>query len=493
MMLQATKVLLIESSPQDVEFITDMLTAIERSDTRFDLTHVKTLAEAFRFVACEECDVALLELELPDSHGLETFLKLNVKVPHLPIVIVARSDDDQLAVEAVKKGAQDYLVKGVVNPRMLARVIRYAIERKRGDEALKESRRKNRMIIETAGDAFFSMDENGLVTDWNRQAEVLFGFHKDEAIGRFLWDLIIPLTQRQLVREDVERFVKTGESFFLDKRAEVTLAHRDGHEFPAEIASWPMRSGASCSFSAFVHDITERKKLERLKDDFINMVSHELRTPLTVIKESVAVVEDGSLGAVNARQKHFLASTMRNIERLGRFINKVLDYQKLGSQDTEFHLAPNDLNALILEVKKSFDIVAEKKGLKLEADLDKAIPLIACDKDKITQVLANLLTNAIKFSKQGRIVIRSVYAGLTVQVGVTDEGIGVKEEDAPKLFKSFSRLTNGSDPAAPEGSGLGLAISERIVRGHRGKIGVKSEYGKGSLFYFVLPVKERRL
>ncbi|MBI3252346.1 MAG: PAS domain S-box protein [Candidatus Omnitrophica bacterium] len=489
--MDATRVLLVENNPQDVGLITDMLAAVDKKDARFDLVHVDRLSEALRFVACEECEVVLLELELPDSSGLETFLRLNAKARHLPIVIVARSDDDALALEAVKKGAQDYLVKGVVNPRMLARVIRYAIERKRSDEALKESRERTRIIIESAGDAFFAMDENGRVTDWNRQAEVLFGFGKEEALGRPVWDLIVPASQKQSVKEDIARFVETGESFFLDKRTEMVLAHHDGREFPAEIASWPTRSGTSCSFSAFVHDITERKKLERLKDDFINMVSHELRTPLTAIKESVAVVEDGTVGPVNTRQKHFLESAMRNVERLGRFINKVLDYQKVGSHESQFHLAPHDLNALILEVKKGFDLVAGKKGLKIETDLDKALPLVTCDKDKIAQVLANFLTNAIKFSKRGRILVRTVYARMAAQVGVIDEGVGIREEDVPKLFKSFSQVPDGSE-RAEAGSGLGLAISDRIIRGHQGKIGVQSVYGKGSTFYFVLPIPERR-
>jgi signal transduction histidine kinase len=233
----------------------------------------------------------------------------------------------------------------------------------------------------------------------------------------------------------------------------------------------------------------ELKRLSRAKSDFTSMVSHELRTPLTVIKESIRIVHGGMAGAINSEQEDFLATAKRNIDRLARLINDVLDFQKLESKKAEIHMMENDINELVNEIKESFVPMAKNNGLELATELEKALPPILLDRDKIMQVMTNLVSNALKVMEKGKITLKTKLLENAVCVSVEDQGPGIKEEDLPKLFQPFSQLAAGSKRKLGS-TGLGLAISKEIVEEHKGKIGVESAYGKGSTFYFLLPIKK---
>ena len=238
------------------------------------------------------------------------------------------------------------------------------------------------------------------------------------------------------------------------------------------------------------------KKLQEMyeiKSNFTSMVSHELRTPLTAIKEGIAIVLDGSAGQINGQQKKFLEMAKKNVDRLKRLIDDVLDFSKLESKGLEFKMQEGNINAIINDVVEAHKVVAEEKGLYLKTELDSSIPKLAVDADKINQVFDNLISNAIKFTDKGGITISSICYSENnhIKIGVKDTGPGVKEEDAPKLFKKFQQL---GDPSTRKtgGTGLGLAICKEIVTQHGGKIWMESKYGKGSTFYFILPIAERR-
>lgn len=342
-------------------------------------------------------------------------------------------------------------------------------------------------VIETANDAFVSLDEKGAVTEWNRSAELAFGWARAEAMGKRLANLIIPDEFKERHIKGLGRFVATGSSTILNKRLELKALHRDGHEFPIELTVWTLHENASHSFHSFIHDISERKETERIKSEFISMVSHELRTPLAIIKESISIILDGLTGPVEARQAKHLTTAKNNVTRLAKLINSVLDYQKLDAGYMRFLLEENALNQTIEEVKNGFQTVAKAKGLEILCELDEALPLFLFDRDKIIQVLNNLLNNAIKFTPQGRIIISSGEKDGAAFVSVQDEGPGIKSDDFPKLFQSFSQL-HLSTGRNIGGTGLGLAISKKIIEGHGGTIGIKSDYGKGSTFYFTLPL-----
>jgi PAS domain S-box-containing protein len=240
-------------------------------------------------------------------------------------------------------------------------------------------------------------------------------------------------------------------------------------------------------------DISDRKKMEKFKDDFVNIVSHELRTPLTSIKESINVVCDGSTGPVSEGQKEFLETARRNVERLGRLINEVLDFQKLRAGVMKFEMKEADINNILEEVRQMVQALADKKGLELKMDLAAGLPMIFLDRDKIIQVAVNLVHNAVKFTAQGSVsLISAMYKENCIMVSVVDTGIGIEKEEQAKLFKSFNPVLSPEYRASAY-MGLGLIISKEIIRQHGGKLSVESEPGKGSTFSFILPVLDRRI
>jgi signal transduction histidine kinase len=241
-------------------------------------------------------------------------------------------------------------------------------------------------------------------------------------------------------------------------------------------------------------EVGERKAAEaraldalKVRSEFTSMVSHELRTPLSVISESVALVYEGIAGPVSDEQKDFLDTARRNTERLTRLINDVLDYQKLQAGRMEYRFVEVDANEVVRECARGFSMVANARGLALAVDTHPDLPRVRGDHDKLVQVLTNLFNNAVRFTERGTITLRTApEPGGGVRVSVRDEGIGIKEADLEKLFKSFSQVSTGLSRKSG-GTGLGLAISKEIVEAHGGRVGVESTWGKGSTFFFVLP------
>ncbi|MCX7716417.1 MAG: HAMP domain-containing histidine kinase [Endomicrobia bacterium] len=229
------------------------------------------------------------------------------------------------------------------------------------------------------------------------------------------------------------------------------------------------------------------KEAMEVKTRFTSMVSHELRTPLTAIKEGISIVLDGSAGEINDEQRDFLGTAKRNVDRLLRLINEVLDFVKLEAGKMEFRLSESDINKAIKEVVETQKLVAQQKGLYMKAELAENLPIIKFDYDKIIQVLTNLTNNALKFSEKGGITVSSVLEGGYIKVSVIDTGPGIKEDDLPKVFKEFQQV--GDEKYwKPGGTGLGLVICKEIIMNHNGKIWVESKYGEGTKFIFILPV-----
>ncbi len=227
---------------------------------------------------------------------------------------------------------------------------------------------------------------------------------------------------------------------------------------------------------------------------FTSTVSHELRTPLASIKTAIDIVKSETSGELNDDQKNFLNKAKDNIDRLNRLINDILDLSKLESGMTSLDLKKNNMNKIISDIVQLQESVAQERGIVLKAELDPDVPEMPFDADKINQVLNNLISNAFKFTEKGEVVVSSSAEKEHnyIKICVRDTGMGIEEKDIPKLFKKFQQL---GDPAERKtgGTGLGLAICKEITSQHKGKIWVESKSGEGSAFYFLLPIKERRI
>lgn len=244
-----------------------------------------------------------------------------------------------------------------------------------------------------------------------------------------------------------------------------------------------------------VNDVTDRVKAERelretmeIKSQFISTVSHELRTPLASMKEAVLIVLDGVAGEINEDQKHFLDVAKRNIDRLSRLINDVLDFQKLGAQKMKFQMQKNDMAKIIDDAYGTMVHYANKRNVNLSRELEAPLPVGVFDADRLIQVLTNLMSNAIKFTPAGGSVTLS--AGVEEDhylIQVRDTGMGIPQEALCKVFDRFYRVQRPGQEI--KGTGLGLAIVKRIVEAHEGRIDVESQVDKGTTFIVHLPIE----
>ena len=245
-------------------------------------------------------------------------------------------------------------------------------------------------------------------------------------------------------------------------------------------------------------DVTDRRRAEEqltetmeLKSQFISTVSHELRTPLTAIREAVTIVADGVAGKVRKDQKHFLDLARRNIDRLARLIDNVLDFQKLIAGKMEFHLQPNVLVRTVEDAYTTMLPHARNKQVQLTTEVEADLPPAIYDSDRMMQVLTNLISNAIKFTPEtGTVSVSAQRRAEEVVLRISDTGMGIPKEALPKIFNRFYRVHRPGKEI--KGTGLGLAIVHKIVAGHGGRIDVESEVDKGTTFSVVLPLVPQR-
>ncbi len=230
-------------------------------------------------------------------------------------------------------------------------------------------------------------------------------------------------------------------------------------------------------------------QLDNMKSGFISLIGHELRTPLTSVKESIALISDESTGKVNPDQKKMLNIANKNIARLTRLINDVLDLSKIEATKLGVRRVKLDLNKLMEGIFKEMSLTAKNKKVDLRIDLSVNLPEVYADPDRITQVITNLVDNAIKYTPEGgNISIKTKPKGRRfIEMIVEDTGIGIKSMDFNRLFSKFQQIDYQMTRRA-DGVGLGLAISKGLVEAHGGRIGFESEFGKGSKFSFTLPL-----
>lgn len=231
---------------------------------------------------------------------------------------------------------------------------------------------------------------------------------------------------------------------------------------------------------------------DRIKSAFLATMSHELRTPLNSIIGFTGILQQGMAGPMNEEQKKQLGMVRDSSSHLLDLINDVLDISKIEAGQLTVSMEPFDLRAAIEKVTHNVRLLTEKKGLALEVEIAPEIGMITSDQRRVEQIILNLLSNAIKFTEEGSVRVRCSLQDGEVLTSITDTGIGIKNEDLDKLFRAFSQI-DAHINRQYEGTGLGLSICNKILDLLGGRIWVESEWGKGSIFSFILPVDRRQL
>ncbi|MBI1311325.1 response regulator [bacterium] len=366
--------------------------------------------------------------------------------------------------------------------------------------ALQKSERQNRMIVDTALDAFVAMDADGLIADWNPQAEKTFGWSRSEVLGQNLAGKIIPERYREQHTTGLKRYLETGEQNVLQRRLELTAIHRNGTEFPVELTISPISDDASTLFAAFIHDISKRKKAERelreskesaesanrAKSDFLANMSHEIRTPMNAIIGMTELVLDMEL---TQSQRDYLSMVRSSSESLLTLINDILDFPKIEAGKLELEAVAFSLQECLGDTLKSLALRAHREELELACHIDPSVPdWLIGDPARLRQIIVNLVGNAIKFTEQGEVVVHADVdeqsnGSVLLHFSVTDTGIGIPPQKIKTVFGAFEQA-DSSTTRRYGGTGLGLAICARLSRLMNGTVWAESELGKGSTFHF---------
>ena len=355
-----------------------------------------------------------------------------------------------------------------------------AILQQKYQETLVE-KKQTAAVLESLAEGLVVINNKGEVIMMNPAAEKLLGMSQKERIGR---PLLEDLKDEQLVSM-VRGSADEGQEIVLSAKQDTTKK-----VLRASNAMITDENGKTVGMVAVLSDVTKQREIDQLKSDFVSTVSHELRTPIVAMKHALSILIDQVAGPLTDEQKNFTSIAQRNLDRLNTLINDLLDLSKLEAKKMELRLESGSINAVIQTACESLGPWAASKSITLTKRLADGLPNVMLDPFRITQVLTNLIGNAIKFTpNQGRVTLEAKlgHEASTIQVSVSDTGVGIAQEDLPKLFTKFQQVGERSTTDVG-GTGLGLVIAKEIVELHHGRIWAESDSKKGAKFAFTLPL-----
>lgn len=354
--------------------------------------------------------------------------------------------------------------------------------------ALAVSEEKIRSVLDNVVDGIITIDECGIIDSYNPACERIFGYSAEEAIGKNV-TLLMPDEYVNVHKTQLARYVATGVAHVIGKTAELSALRRDGTVFPIEISISELSSNNQRRFSGIVRDISERKQIEILKDEFISTVNHEIRTPLTAIQGSLGLLRHRTCGDLDDKAAKLLNMSYENCENLAHLINDILDIEKMVAGKMEYDIEEADLGSVVAQSVEQQFAYAEKYGVKFVLHTAPETIFVRIDRNRFNQALVNLLSNAAKFSPEGARVeiMMSIRDGSHVRVSVRDYGPGIPKDFHDKVFEKFAQA-DSSATRAKGGSGLGLSITKTIIEALDGSVEFETEPGKGTTFTLVLPV-----
>ena len=369
-------------------------------------------------------------------------------------------------------------------------------ERMRAEEALRESEIKFRSITQSATDAIISADSDDNIISWNKSAQTIFGYTEEEALGKSL-TIIIPERYRDAHKKGLERVNSTGETRIIGKTVELVGMRKDGSEFSLELSLSTWKTGKRRLYSGIIKDVTERKRAdEKLKqtlaeversnkdlEQFAYAASHDLQEPLRTVSNFSQLLAKRYKGELDAKADQFIGFIVDGATRMQEMIDDLLAYSRVSTRAKPFE--PTDCETVFDQALINVKMAIEESDTLVTHD---PLPTVMADASQMVQLFQNLLSNAIKFRKEKpRITVSAAQKRNEWLFSVKDNGIGIAPEFMEHIFKMFQR-----EHASAEypGTGVGLTICKKIVERHGGRIWVESQTGKGSTFYFTIPVRK---
>jgi two-component system phosphate regulon sensor histidine kinase PhoR len=340
-------------------------------------------------------------------------------------------------------------------------------------DTVSEERNRLTAVLDSASDAILAVDAEARVTFASRAVGPLLGHRPEDAVGNpFVWTL---------PDDDVVQALREARES--GERRSLVVERPKGRFLQASAA--PITGGGDWVALVVLHDVTETKRVENTRRDFIANVSHELRTPLASIKSVVETLQTGALED-EAVAQDFLARADAEVDRLVQMVTELLELSRLESGQAPLAREPVDVRQMLEQAVERMRPLADRKSLALALDVASGLPPIIGDAQRLEQATVNLLDNAIKFTESGSVNVSARFAEGAVQIDIEDTGVGISAEKLPRIFERFYKVDRAR---GDRGTGLGLAVVKHTVEAHGGTIGVRSQEGHGSTFTFTLPVR----
>jgi PAS domain S-box-containing protein len=501
--MQPLHLLLVEDNALDAELT---LTQLERADYRVDVQIVYTEQGFVAALEASDFDVILADFVMPVFSGVEALAIARERVPHTPFIFVSGVLGEEHAVDMLKRGATDYVLKQRLQrlPAVVRRALTESTERQQRiavERALRETETHFRLLVDALKDyAVITLDQEGRIRTWNAASERILGFAAQDVVGQSA-EVFYGEEDRDTHVFARELETAQAEGSASDDR---WLWRRDGRSFFASGVTTAIRTetGDLIGYSKIIRDVTEEhmaadalrvakeqaETANRAKDHFLAVLSHELRTPLTPIVAAVRLLEIRH--ALPADAQATLELIRRNVELEARLIDDLLDLTSIARGKLSLNFANVELETLMSSAIDMSESDLRGKGLTLETTLRATSTLVFGDAARLQQIVWNLMKNAVKFTPaSGRIVVRMWNPDAsTIAISVTDNGIGISAEALPRIFSAFEQADD-SITRAFGGLGLGLAIASTLALKHGGTLTAQSEgRDKGARFTLTLPL-----
>ena len=476
-MNETLRILLVEDDEVDRAAVRR---ALKSAGLVFQLQEAGDVSAAVDALKASAFDCAILDYQLPDGDAfgvMGRLAEMGARCP--PIVVLTGLDDEELGLRLLGAGAQDYLVKGRVSGEGLRRSLRYAMERRRTQEALEAAEAQYRQLVENATDIIYRVDTAGRFTYVNPHTARLLGLPEQQILGRDYLDFVHP-SWRQEVRDF---YLDVYRNRVLSSSCELPVVARDGREVWLACSTQMMlENGVPVGFQSISRDITERRRAECLREDLTRAIVHDLKNPLTVITGTFDVLSYGE--SLSPARRELVESAQACAHGMQAMVDAILDIARLETGAMPLERGRLLLAALLAEVLKLEEPLARDKGIRLVSNVPEGLEAWA-DRDVVRRVFQNLLGNSLKFTPRGGAIrVEAAAEEGMLRVAVSDTGAGIADDTRERLFEKFA-----SGRGAGGGSGLGLAFCRLAVQAHGGRIWVESPSGPGVTFVFTLPTQ----
>lgn len=451
--------------------------------------------EGIEYGTKQDYDLAIIDLKMPDVDGLQVLKQIKKVHPNTVCFIATAYPGFDTATESAKLGAFNYIPKPFTPEELLnnlkqgydRRLLSLEAEkwRKQREESLLEvAFEKTRLntIINSITEGILVVNKIGQAVLYNPSALIYLQLPKID-IEEYIIDKLHPA-----ITELINKFLEN--KIFEKKSYSAQIEIKPNGELFIEATSSPVPhpDGSLAGVVVVMKNITEAKKIENLKSQFVSMVSHELKAPIAAVYGYLKLFSDPSIKLTEEQKLNYINRSQLRLDGLLKMVNDLLDISRIEMKTVRREIVDLDLSEIVNSIVELFQLDIKKKNLTVNIQTAEHVCPIKADKDEITRLLTNLISNAVKYNKEkGNIEIQIHKADKYILTTVSDSGIGMKPDEKQKLFSEFFRAKNEFTKNI-SGTGLGLSIVKRIVESYSGKIEVESEFGKGTKFKVYFPI-----